>query len=69
VKPEDSGGFSSSSEQRLQQLTQRCTYMFRVAATLSPGRLIRLGTIYVYGSRRLACFHAGKIPADLATSC
>jgi hypothetical protein len=37
VKPEDSGGFSSLSEQRLQQLTERCKYMFRMAATLNPG--------------------------------
>jgi hypothetical protein len=41
-KPEDSGGFSSLSEQRLQQLTQRCQYMFRVAATLNPGGRISL---------------------------
>jgi hypothetical protein len=39
VKPEDSDGFSSLSEQRLQQITQRCTYMFRVAATLNPGKV------------------------------
>jgi hypothetical protein len=38
VKSEDSGGFSSLSEQRLQQLTERCGYMFRMAATLNPGR-------------------------------
>ncbi|WIA14140.1 hypothetical protein OEZ85_002682 [Tetradesmus obliquus] len=36
VQPEDSGGFSSLSEQRLQQLTERCRYMFRLAATLNP---------------------------------